>query len=206
MGTRGTKQQAEAILPTEWGEFIITAHADDEGSYSPHIVLRHPEVNIEEPVFVRVHSECVTGDIFHSKKCDCGEQLDESMRILSAQKGILVYLRQEGRGIGIINKIKAYRHQELGLDTIQANEALGLKSDYRGYKEAAEILQKLGVSNIKLITNNPEKIKDLEDHGIDVLERIPIVIPANSKSENYLKTKEKSMGHLLQKDPSSPNL
>jgi len=200
VGTRGTKQQAEAILPTEWGEFIITVHSDDEGTYSPHMVLRHPQIQINDPVYVRVHSECVTGDIFHSKKCDCGEQLEESMRIIAEKKGILIYLRQEGRGIGIINKIKAYRHQEAGLDTIQANEALGLKPDYRGYQEAAEILKSLNIKVINLITNNPEKIKDLEDNGIQVLERIPIIIPANSKSVEYLKTKEEEMGHLLQVD------
>ena len=200
MGTRGTKQQAEALLPTEWGDFVITVHSDDSGTYSPHMVLRHPDLSISQPVYVRVHSECVTGDIFHSRKCDCGEQLEESMRLIAEKKGILIYLRQEGRGIGIINKIKAYRHQQAGLDTIQANEALGLKSDYRGYQEAADILKSLGVETIKLITNNPEKIKDLEEHGIEVIERIPIIIPANSQSEDYLKTKEESMGHMFHKD------
>lgn len=200
MGTRGTKQQAEAILPTEWGEFVITVHSDDEGTYSPHMVLRHPDLQVDQPVYVRVHSECVTGDIFHSKKCDCGEQLEGSMRLIAQKKGILIYLRQEGRGIGIINKIKAYRHQQAGLDTIQANEALGLKSDYRGYQEAADILKNLQISTIKLITNNPEKIKDLEEHGIKVIERIPIIIPANSQSEEYLKTKEESMGHMLHEE------
>lgn len=197
MGNIGTKQQAEALLPTEWGTFIITAHADDSGEYSPHIVLRHPEMNAKESVYVRVHSECVTGDIFHSMKCDCGAQLEESMKLISLHKGMLIYLRQEGRGIGIINKLKAYRHQEAGMDTIEANEALGLESDYRAYLDAAIILKDLGISQIKLITNNPLKIQDLETNGIDVQERIPMIIPANKESQDYLRTKEESMGHLL---------
>ncbi len=201
MSNRGTKRQAEAMLPTEWGIFVITAHADDSGEYSPHIVLRHPEMDVSAPVYVRVHSECVTGDIFHSKKCDCGAQLSESMRLLSKQKGLLIYLRQEGRGIGIINKLKAYRHQEDGLDTIQANEILGLKSDYRGYQEAAIILKNLGVSTIRLITNNPDKIKEIRLHGIVIEERIPLIIPAIKENQQYLNTKEKSMGHWLH-DPS----
>jgi len=197
MGNRGTKQQAEALLPTDWGTFIVTAHSDDSGEYTPHIVLRHPDMDASQPVYVRVHSECVTGDIFHSQKCDCGQQLAESMKLIEEHKGLIIYLRQEGRGIGIINKLKAYRHQEDGLDTIEANHALGLKSDYRGYKEAAIILKDLGISTVKLITNNPLKIQDLEKNGISVQDRIPIIIPAQKESLGYLKTKEESMGHLL---------
>lgn len=197
MANRGTKQQAEALLPTDWGTFIVTAHSDNSGEYTPHIVLRHPELNNEEAVYVRVHSECVTGDIFHSQKCDCGQQLAESMKLIETHKGAIIYLRQEGRGIGIINKLKAYRHQEDGMDTIEANHALGLESDYRGYEEAAIILQDLGINKVNLITNNPAKIKDLEKNGISVEDRIPIIIPAQKESLGYLKTKEESMGHLL---------
>jgi len=191
------KQQAEALLPTEWGAFIIAAHSDDSGDYTPHLVMRHPDVDISKPVFVRIHSECITGDVFHSRKCDCGQQLDESMSMLSKHHGILIYLRQEGRGIGIINKLKAYKHQESGLDTIQANVALGLESDYRDYHIAGEILSNLGVSQVKLITNNPDKISGLAECGIEVIERIPLIIAPTSVSAGYLKTKKDVMGHWL---------
>lgn len=200
--TTGTTNQAEAMLPTDWGTFIITAHTDDTGDYTPHIVLRHSEMNPDDVVYTRVHSECLTGDVFHSLKCDCGEQLNKSMEIVAEKKGVLVYLRQEGRGIGIINKIKAYRHQQEGLDTIEANEALGLESDYRKYDEAAGILNSLNINRIHLITNNPDKIKDLEGHGIEIISRVPVIIPANETSRGYLDTKEKSMGHLLSESKS----
>lgn len=193
----GAKQQVEALLPTEWGNFIIAAHSDDGGDYTPHLVLRHPELSTEHPVYVRIHSECITGDIFHSQKCDCGEQLQKSMELISKHKGMLIYLRQEGRGIGIINKLKAYRHQERGLDTIEANEALGLASDYREYDIAASIISSLGITQVKLITNNPDKLSGLNKSGIEVIERIPLVIAPTSESLGYLKTKEEMMGHLL---------
>jgi len=195
--TIGTTNQAEALLPTEWGEFLITAHTDDSGDYTPHLVLRHPDMDLTESVYTRVHSECITGDIFHSQKCDCGEQLHKAMEMIAKHKGVLIYMRQEGRGIGIINKLKAYKHQERGLDTIQANEALGLDADYREYDDAAKILKGLGITKINLITNNPDKIDDLSSRGIEVTSRIPVIIPASESSEGYLKTKEQSMGHLL---------
>ncbi len=194
------KQQAEALLPTEWGDFVISAHTDDMGDYTPHIVLKHPELDASTPLHVRIHSECITGDIFHSQKCDCGEQLHESMKILAAQKGLLIYLRQEGRGIGIINKLKAYKHQEKGLDTIQANEALGLASDYREYDVAAAILKSLQVEKVKLITNNPDKVSGLNSFGIEVVERIPLIIEPTKNSAGYLRTKQEEMGHLLSSD------
>ena len=193
----GTTNQAEAMLPTEWGTFIMSAHSEDHGDYTPHIVLRHPEMDVSTSVYTRVHSECITGEVFHSEKCDCGKQLNLAMALIEKHKGILIYLRQEGRGIGIINKIKAYKKQEKGLDTIAANQALGLEADYRKYDEAATILVELGISEVCLITNNPKKINDLNLHSITVTKRIPIVIPANEKSEAYLKTKENEMGHLL---------
>ncbi len=189
--------QAEALLPTEWGEFVLTAFTNDLGDYTPHLALVHPEMNPHQPVTVRMHSECITGDIFHSLKCDCGQQLAASMQILTAQKGMLIYLRQEGRGIGIINKIKAYKHQEQGMDTIEANLALGLAPDGRHYHEATAIMKHYSISKIRLITNNPDKITELMDAGIEVVERIPLVIEANVHNSEYLHTKKTSMGHLL---------
>jgi len=191
--------QAEALLPTEWGNLLISAHTDNKGDYTPHIVLRHPDLNLDTTVLVRIHSECITGEVFHSQKCDCGPQLAESMKIIAEQKGVLVYLRQEGRGIGIINKLRAYKHQEEGMNTIQANEALGLESDYRRYDVAADILKSMSISKVKLITNNPDKISSLNKHGIEVIERIPLIIAPNANSADYLKTKKDQMGHLLPK-------
>lgn len=194
------RNQAETLLPTDWGTFVLSAYTDDKGDPMPHLTLKHPELDLKKPVVVRVHSECLTGDVFHSLKCDCGQQLDTAMQIIAEQKGILIYLRQEGRGIGIINKIKAYRHQEDGLDTIEANEALGLKADYRDYSIAAEILKSLSIEDIKLLTNNPEKIDDLVKNGITISARIPLIISPNDINRGYLDTKESSMGHMLSTD------
>lgn len=199
-GESSTIKQAEALVPTEWGSFYMTAYADDVGDYTPHIVMRHPEMIVDDAVYVRVHSECITGDIFHSQKCDCGEQLQASMRMINEHHGVLIYLRQEGRGIGIINKLKAYKHQERGLDTIQANEALGLDSDYRKYDIASSILQSIGISKINLITNNPDKISGLNQGGIIVVKRIPLIIKPTENSAGYLKTKQDMMGHMLNKE------
>ena len=189
--------QAETLLPTEWGDFILSAFTDHQGDPMPHLSMRHPEMDSSQPVVARVHSECLTGDIFHSLKCDCGEQLAVSMKIINKHKGLLIYLRQEGRGIGIINKIRAYRHQEKGLDTIEANEALGLEAEYRDFKVAAKILNSFGIEKIRLLTNNPLKINNLSENGIDVVDRLPLIIEPNDANKSYLKTKEKSMGHLL---------
>lgn len=196
----GPSLQVEALIPTEWGSFYMSAYSKEHSDYTPHIVLRHPEMDATQPVYVRVHSECITGDVFHSQKCDCGQQLQKSMKMIAEHKGMLVYLRQEGRGIGIINKLKAYKFQEKGMDTIQANEALGFEPDYRNYKLAASILKSLGITKVRLITNNPDKISDLKQEEIEVVERIPIIIDANSNSKEYLKTKEERMGHLLFKE------
>ena len=189
--------QAETLLPTEWGDLILSAFADKDGDPMPHLSLRHPELDISQAVVTRVHSECLTGDIFHSQKCDCGEQLLQSMKVIHEQKGILIYLRQEGRGIGIINKIKAYRHQEQGLDTIEANEVLGFEADYRNYTIAADILKSFDISKIKLLTNNPDKINKLDDSGIEVVDRLPLEIEPNNVNRSYLETKADAMGHLL---------
>ncbi len=190
-------QQADTLLPTQWGEFVLTAFTNHAGDYTPHLVLHHPTMDITQPVVVRMHSECITGDIFHSLKCDCGQQLDYAMHLIAQHKGVLIYLRQEGRGIGIINKIRAYKHQEQGMNTIEANEALGLESDYRHYDEAVAILKELGIQRIKLITNNPEKLSELSDGGIEIVDRIPVVMPPNLHNSEYLDTKKQAMGHLL---------
>lgn len=200
MTKKTISNQAETLLPTDWGTFVLSAYTDDKGDPMPHLTLKHPNIDIDSPVVVRVHSECLTGDVFHSLKCDCGQQLNAAMKIIAKEKGILIYLRQEGRGIGIINKIKAYRHQEDGMDTIEANEALGLKVDYRDYSIAASILKSLSIDKIKLLTNNPEKIDDLVKNGITVASRLPLIISPNDINRGYLDTKKASMGHLLSTD------
>jgi len=155
----------------------------------------------EEPLLVRLHSECLTGDVFGSRRCDCGEQLEESMRLLREQgRGVLLYLRQEGRGIGLANKISAYALQDEGLDTVQANLALGLPEDARDYRAAAEMLLDLGVRRAAVLTNNPAKIEGLRRHGVEVVERLPVRVEPNPHNLTYLRTKQEKMGHIF---PSS---
>ncbi len=158
------------------------------------------ELNISNPVLVRVHSECITGDLFWSKRCDCGQQLNESMRRISEEGGVLVYLRQEGRGIGIINKLKAYNLQDNGLDTAEANIALGFPIDQREFNVAIKILNELGITRIKLLTNNPEKVSAMNTTTIDVVTREKIIIPPCSDNLRYLRTKQNEMGHMLDMD------
>jgi len=153
-------RRAEAIIPTPYGDFRMIAYSEDPDAYAPHIALVHPEMAPEAEVIVRVHSECITGDLFGSKRCDCGEQLDRSLKIVAAGKGIVVYLRQEGRGIGIINKLKAYQLQDTGLDTIEANIPLGFEIDARHYEVACGILTDLGVAKIQLLTNFYSSLND----------------------------------------------
>lgn len=155
-------------------------------------------VGVDEAILVRMHSECLTGDVFGSRRCDCGEQLEDSMRLLREQgRGVLLYLRQEGRGIGLANKISAYALQEEGLDTVQANLALGLPEDARDYRVAAEMLLDLGIHRAALLTNNPAKIKGLRSHGVDVVERLPVQVEPNSFNLRYLRTKKEKLGHLF---------
>ena len=184
-------------LPTTFGEFDLTLFEDQQAK--EHLLLSKGEIRqSKEPLLVRVHSECLTGDIFGSHRCDCGEQLHEAMRMIEKKgKGAILYLRQEGRGIGLKNKLHAYQLQEQGMDTFDANLALGFKPDERDYQFAAEILDALGVEKIDLITNNPEKIEQLEALGININKRIPLEIPAVKENENYLKTKKQKFHHLL---------
>jgi GTP cyclohydrolase II len=191
------KREAEALIPTEWGEFEMIAYSSKVSEYSPDLALVHPDVDVTRPVSVRIHSECITGDLFHSRRCDCGDQLHSAMDYLSKNKGVLIYLRQEGRGIGIVNKLHAYNKQDEGMDTIEANIALGLEIDYRSYAKAIAILEDLDISSIKILTNNPEKIEAFDDSDIEVVDRVSLEVKANSMNVNYLKTKKDSLGHML---------
>ena len=186
---------ASAKLPTTHGVFKIIIYQSDDGL--EHVVLVKGE-KFKEPVLVRIHSQCLTGDTFASLKCDCGEQLHKSLKLINKKgSGIIIYLNQEGRGIGLINKIKAYELQEQGFDTVQANKELGLPVDMRSYKIAAEILNDLGVCEINLLTNNPDKQDQLAKYGVKIKNRIPLEIKPNKVDKGYLKTKKQKMSHQL---------
>ena len=184
-------------LPTPFGEFDLHCYvARTDGR--EHLALVHGKVANEERVLVRVHSECLTGDVFHSCRCDCGEQLEEAMRVVAAEgAGVVVYMRQEGRGIGLANKLHAYHLQERGLDTVEANEKLGFAPDLREYGLGAQILLNLGIRSIRLLTNNPRKIVGLEGFGLDIVERVSIVVPPREHNRDYLRTKKERLGHIL---------
>ncbi|MDF2881216.1 MAG: bifunctional 3,4-dihydroxy-2-butanone-4-phosphate synthase/GTP cyclohydrolase [Clostridiaceae bacterium] len=189
-------REAEANLPTAYGKFKMIGYVNRlNGEH--HVALVKGEINPNDEVLVRVHSECLTGDVFHSLRCDCGEQLASALSAIEKEgKGILLYLRQEGRGIGLINKIKAYKLQEQGLDTEEANIALGFPSDMRDYGIGAQILSDLNVRKMRLMTNNPKKLVGLKGHGIEVVERVPLIMKTNPYDEKYFKTKKEKMGHL----------
>lgn len=193
-------KQASADISTDYGTWHVSAYSENADSYVPHLALQyHSESESEGPHLVRIHSECITGDLFGSTRCDCGEQLDESMRLISEQGGVILYLRQEGRGIGIINKLKAYNLQDEGADTIDANTMLGHQADARTYNIALDILEDLGIHEIDLLTNNPEKLEAFSNQRVRVRNRIPLIISPRKENEKYLKTKEVLMGHLLDK-------
>ena len=194
--TSVTQRVAQADLPTRYGAFeMFVYNAPD---HKEHVALTLGVIDDGGPVLVRAHSECLTGDILGSSRCDCGEQLADSLRFLQKQgRGVLLYLRQEGRGIGLTNKISAYALQEQGLDTVEANHAMGLPEDARDYRVAAEMLLDLGVRRARLLTNNPAKTEGLERYGVEVVERIPLVISPNPSNVGYLRTKRQKMGHLF---------
>jgi len=184
------KIQAEANVPTEHGNFRMIAFSEDENDWMPHMAVIAENTDFSQPVNVRFHSECITGEVFHSKKCECGQQLDAAMKYMHENGGLIIYLRQEGRNIGIINKLKAYSLQEKGFDTVQANLELGLPADDRNFGIAIEILNQLKIENINLLTNNPEKVKFVKDSNINLNSRVPLQIPANENSKEYLQTKK----------------
>jgi len=192
------KRVATAKLPTEFGEFRIIVYQsllDNEH----HLALVKGEVNGKKNVLVRVHSSCLTGDILHSLRCDCGSQLHRAMEIIERRgQGVILYMHQEGRGIGLVNKVKAYELQDRGLDTVEANEALGFKPDLRDYGIGAQILADLGLSTIALLTNNPRKIVGIEGYGLKVTKRIPLEIRPTRVNKNYLRVKKKKLGHMLE--------
>jgi 3,4-dihydroxy 2-butanone 4-phosphate synthase/GTP cyclohydrolase II len=194
---RLVQRVAEAKLPTPFGEFKVIAY---KSSTDPdeHLAMVMGDVATDEPVLVRVHSQCLTGDVFHSLRCDCGEQIEMAMkRIAGEGRGVVLYMRQEGRGIGIHNKIKAYALQDEGLDTVEANISLGFKPDQRDYGVGAQILADLGVRNMRLMTNNPKKMSGLESFGLKITEQLPITTEPNPHNKHYLRTKQKKLGHLL---------
>ena len=192
------EEVTSTVMPTHSGEFRSVAFKnllDDQ----IHIALVKGEVKHDEPTLVRVHSQCLTGDVFGSYRCDCGEQLKKSMEMIEKEgTGVLLYLYQEGRGIGIVNKLKAYALQDEGQDTVQANEALGFKPDLRDYGIGAQILRKLGLGKIRIMTNNPRKIVGLEGYGLELVERVPIEVQAKKDNLKYLRTKQEKMGHIFE--------
>jgi 3,4-dihydroxy 2-butanone 4-phosphate synthase/GTP cyclohydrolase II len=197
---RLVNREVSVRMPTDFGEFQAIAYTNEVDD-KEHLALVKGEIDPTKPVLVRVHSECLTGDVFHSHRCDCGPQFAAALRQIEAEgSGVLLYMRQEGRGIGLLNKLKAYKLQEEGLDTVDANLKLGFPADLRDYGIGAQILKDLGVRQIRLLTNNPRKIKGLEGYGLEVVERVPIQMEENEDNTKYLHTKQAKLGHLMNFD------
>lgn len=194
---RLVQREVDVQLPSDYGDFRIIGYSNQVDD-KEHVAIVKGEINPEEPIMVRVHSECLTGDVFGSQRCDCGPQLHAALEKIEQEgRGILLYMRQEGRGIGLLNKLRAYKLQEEGYDTVEANHKLGFKDDLRDYGIGAQILQDLGVRQIRLLTNNPRKITGLSGYGLEVIETIPIELPTNPNNRHYMETKKTKMGHLL---------
>lgn len=193
------KKVADARLPTPFGTFRLAAF-ESSNDGATHLAMILGDIEPEDDVLVRVHSQCITGEVFHSQRCDCGPQLESALRRIGGEgKGVLLYLHQEGRGIGLVNKLRAYALQDKGMDTVDANESLGFKADQREYGIGAQILTEIGVRNMRLLTNNPRKFIALEAYGLKITARVPIEIAANEVSAPYLRAKKERMGHLLEK-------
>jgi len=190
------KKKETANLPTEYGNF--TAHVYECVKGLHHIALVKGKIEKNKDILVRVHSECLTGDVFHSQRCDCNQQLDKALKLIAKKGGVLLYLRQEGRGIGLLDKIKAYALQDQGMDTVEANEKLGFKADMRDYTVGVQILADLGIKKMRLMTNNPKKIEGLEKYGIKIVERVPLVIKPTTTNKKYLEAKKNKLGHYLE--------
>lgn len=197
MSNKIVSKRAEAPIPTKHGTFNVLAYSLNETDPMPHMVLINEKTDFTSPVNVRVHSECMTGDVFGSHRCECGEQLDWAMDYVAKNGGVIIYLRQEGRGIGIINKLHAYTLQDKGFDTAEANKMLGFGYDDRTYEDALEILRDLNIKEINLLTNNPEKISGLSNCVVQVMDRVPIEITPRKENLLYLKTKREFFGHKL---------
>jgi len=199
--TLSVERVAEARLPTEWGDFQIAGYRSLISS-EEFVVLYKGEMRPDVPTLVRIHSQCLTGDVFGSRKCDCGEQLHRTMQMIEAEgRGAIVYQQQEGRGIGILNKIRAYALQDDGADTVEANERLGLAVDSREYRQCAEVLFDLGLCKVKVISNNPGKLQALEEAGLEITERVSIEVNSSAPAAKYMRTKKEKMGHLLNLNP-----
>ena len=195
------RRVATTTLPTPYGTFAAIAYETTVDDRVP-LALVMGDVQGDAPILVRVHSECLTGDVFHSRRCDCGDQLDKALTIIAREeRGALVYMRQEGRGIGLLNKMRAYELQDQGKDTVEANEALGFKADLRDYGLGAQIVVDLGIRSMRLLTNNPKKIVGLEGYGLQVAERVPIEVPASEQNRFYLRTKQDKLGHMFSTRP-----